>query len=50
MLFLIGIIIIEHEDMFFNGAISKEAPDLAMFQYKEKDENLHKKRRHKKVS
>ena len=33
-------IIIEHKNLVFGGAIPKEEPDLAMFRYKEKDENL----------
>ena len=37
---LMGITIIEHEDLFFGGGISTEEPDLAMFRYKEEDEEL----------
>ena len=37
---LMGITIIEHEDLCFSGAISKEEPDLAMFCYKKEDEEL----------
>ena len=39
-MFLMGITIIEHEDLCFYGAISKEEPDLAMFRYKNEDEEL----------
>ena len=35
---LMGITIIEHEDLFCGGSISKEEPDLAMFRYKEENE------------
>ena len=35
-----GITIIEHEDLCFGGAISKEEPDLAMFRYKIENEEL----------
>ena len=35
-----GITIIEHEDLFFGGGISTEESDLAMFRYKEEDEEL----------
>ena len=35
-----GITIIEHEDLFFVGAISKEEPDLAMFRNEKEDEEL----------
>ena len=35
-----GITIIEHEDLFLGGSIYKGEPDLAMFRYKEKDEEL----------
>ena len=35
-----GITIIEHEDFLFGGSISKDEPDLAMFRYKEEDEEL----------
>ena len=35
-----GITIIEHEDLFFGGGISTEEPDLAMFWYKEENEEL----------
>ena len=37
---LMGITIIEHEDLFFGGSISTEEPDLAMFRNKEEDEAL----------
>ena len=37
---LLGITIIEQEDLFFCGGISTEEPDLAMFRYKEEDEEL----------
>ena len=37
---LMGITIIEHEDLIFGGGISTEEPDLAMFRYKEEDEEL----------
>ena len=37
---LMGITIIEHEDLFFGDGISTEEPDLAMFRYKEEDEEL----------
>ena len=37
---LIGITIIEHEDMFCGGAISTTKPDLAMFQYKQNVKQL----------
>ena len=40
---LMGITIIEHEDLLFGGAISTEERDLAMFRYKEEDEDLLKK-------
>ena len=39
-MFLMGITIIEHEDLCFDGAISKEKPDLAMFRYKNEVEEL----------
>ena len=35
-----GITIIEHEDLCFDGAIFKEEPDLAMFRYNNEDEEL----------
>ena len=34
---LMGITTIEHEDLFFNGAIYTEDPDLAMFRYNKQD-------------
>ena len=37
---LMGITIIEHEDLIFVGGISTEEPDLAMFRYKEEDKEL----------
>ena len=37
---LMGITIIDHEDLFFGGSISKKEPDFAMFRYKEEDEEL----------
>ena len=37
---LIYITIIEHKDLFFGNFISKEEPDLAMFQHKEENEEL----------
>ena len=37
---LIGITIIEHEDLYFGGSIFKEEPDLALFWNKEEDEEL----------
>ena len=37
---LMGITIIEHEDLCFAGAISKEEPDLAMFCYKKENKQL----------
>ena len=37
---LMGITIIENEDLFFGGGISTEEPDLAMFRYKKEDEEL----------
>ena len=37
---LMGITIIKHEDLFYCGSIFKEEPDLALFRYKEKDEQL----------
>ena len=37
---LMGNTIIEHEGLFFGGGISTEEPDLAMFRYKEEDEEL----------
>ena len=40
---LMGITIIEHNDLFFSGSIPKEEPDLAIFRYNEKDDNLLKK-------
>ena len=40
---LMGITIIKHEDLFFGGSISKDELNLAMFRYKEQDENLLKK-------
>ena len=40
-MFLMGITIIEHKDLCFDGAIFKEEPDLAMFRYKNEDEELH---------
>ena len=35
-----GIIIIEHKDLFFVGSIFKEKLDFAMFRYNKQDENL----------
>ena len=35
-----SITIIEHEDLCFDDAISKEKPDLAIFRYKDEDEEL----------
>ena len=40
---LIGITIIEHDDLFFGGSIPKEEPDLEMFRYQEEDKYLLKK-------
>ena len=40
---LMGITIIEHEDLFCCGSIPKEEFNLAMFRYNEQDENLLKK-------
>ena len=37
---LMGITIIEHEDLSFDGAISIEEHDLAIFRYKNEDEEL----------
>ena len=41
---LMGITIIEHEDLFFGGGISTEEPDLAIFHYKKEHEELLMKR------
>ena len=37
---LMDITIIEHEDLYFGGSISIDEPDLALFRYKEEDEEL----------
>ena len=37
---LMGLTIIEHKDLFFGGGIFTEEPNLAMFRFKEKDEEL----------
>ena len=37
---LMGITIIDNEDLFFGGFISKENPDLAILRYKEEEEEL----------
>ena len=39
-MFLKGITVIEHDDLFFGNAIFAEEPDLAMFRYKKKDKNI----------
>ena len=35
-----GITIIKQEDLFFCGGMSTEEPDLAMFRYKDEEEEL----------
>ena len=40
---LMGITILEHEDLFFGGSIPKDEPNLSMFRYTKQDENLLKK-------
>ena len=42
IMLLISITIIEHEDLFFGGAISTKEPDLKLFQYKEEEKLLMK--------
>ena len=39
-MFLKGITIIEHDDLFFGDAIFAEEPDLAMFRYKKEDTKI----------
>ena len=40
---LMGITIIDHKDLNFDGSISIEEPDLEMFRYNNKDDKLCKK-------
>ena len=39
-MFLKGITVIEHDDLFFSNAIFTEEPYLAMFRYKKEDKNI----------